>query len=131
MLPTALEDETEEARVPTKCRKSSAVKRTKKNAAHASPIGNITRTLRSMLPELRDSYRVRYLGIFGSHVRGDQKRCSDLDILVEFDAVPTLFEFVRLERRLAERLGIRVDLVMKSALKPHIGRRILEEVKSI
>ena len=87
----------------------------------------IKQVLREYLPELRERYGVRSLGIFGSYVRGEQRKRSDLDILVEFDRAPTLFEFVRLERYLSDQLGIRVDLVMKSALKPNIGRHILEE----
>ena len=41
---------------------------------------------------------------------------------------PSLLEFIRMEDDLINRLGVKVDLVMKKALKPHIGRRILEEV---
>jgi hypothetical protein len=54
-----------------------------------------------------------------------------LDVLVEFDRVPSLFEFIRLERYLSELLKIKVDLVMKSALKPAIGRHILEEAQPV
>jgi predicted nucleotidyltransferase len=91
-------------------------------------LGHIQRMLRESFPELQKRYHVRSLGIFGSYVHEEQKRRSDLDILVEFDRAPSLFEFVRLERRLSEQVGIKVDLVMKTALKPNIGRRILEEV---
>ena len=87
----------------------------------------IKQVLREYLPELRERYGVRSLGIFGSYVRSEQGKRSDLDILVEFDRAPTLFEFVRLERYLGDQLGVKVDLVMKSALKPNIGRHILEE----
>ncbi|MGB9927989.1 MAG: nucleotidyltransferase family protein [Methanosarcina sp.] len=76
-------------------------------------------------------YKVNYLGIFGSYVRGEQDSESDLDILVEFDEAPGLFEYIRLEDYLSEILGIKVDLVMKSALKPAIGKRILEEVIAV
>jgi hypothetical protein len=48
-----------------------------------------------------------------------------------FNKTPTLFSFVRLEDRLAELLGTKVDLVMKSGLKPTIGARILAEVVSV
>lgn len=71
------------------------------------------------------------MGIFGSYVRGEQDSESDLDILVEFDEAPGLFEYIRLEDYLSEILGIKVDLVMKSALKPAIGKRILEEVIAV
>jgi predicted nucleotidyltransferase len=92
------------------------------------PLEVIVQALRDQLPELRARYSVRSLGIFGSYVRGEQERGSDLDLLVDFDRVPTLFEFVRLERHLSQQLGVPVDLVMKTALKPTIGRYILEEV---
>ena len=53
---------------------------------------------------------------------------SDLDILVDFSTPPTLFQFVRLKNELGDLLGIPVDLVMKSALKPKIGAHVLPEV---
>lgn len=56
------------------------------------------------------------------------RRRSDLDVLVEFEQAPSLFEFVRLEREIAHVLGVKVDLVMKSALKPAIGEHILREI---
>lgn len=84
--------------------------------------------LRVHLPELHERYDVHALWLFGSYVRGEQKRGSDLDILVEFDRTPTFFDFVRLERYLSEQLGVKVDLVMKTALKSNIAHHILEEV---
>ena len=88
----------------------------------------IRQILRQSMPELEDRYKVKSLGIFGSYIRGEAKRSSDLDILVEFDQAPSLFAFIRMEDDLSDRLGIKVDLVMKKALRHHIGRRILEEV---
>jgi len=78
--------------------------------------------------ELAHKYKVKEIGIFGSYVRGDQKGKSDIDILVEFKEVPGFFKFIELEDHLSEILGIKADLVMKSALKPHIGKHILSEV---
>jgi hypothetical protein len=66
--------------------------------------------------------------MFGSYVRGEATAKSDLDILVEYDRPPSLFQFVRLQRDLNELLGVPVDLVMKSALRPTIGQVILSEV---
>jgi uncharacterized protein len=84
--------------------------------------------LRQHLPEIRERYGVRSLGVFGSYVRGKQRRRSDLDILVEFDIAPTLFGYLDLQEHLSTLLGVKVDLVMKKALKPGIGERILAEV---
>ena len=86
------------------------------------------RILREHLPGLKDRYGVDSIGIFGSYIRGEEKDDSDLDVLVDFARVPDLFEFVSLGIDLSELLGINVDLVMKRALKPRIGQRILEEV---
>lgn len=79
--------------------------------------------------ELQEKYQIKKLGIFGSYVRGENKRGSDLDILVEFSegAGMDLIKFIELENYISDFLGVKVDLVMKSALKPEIGRRILEE----
>ncbi len=84
--------------------------------------------LRVELPEVRQRYGVRSLGLFGSVVRREERSNSDIDILVEFERAPTFFQFVALEDDLSKLLGTRVDLVMKSALKPRIGERILSEV---
>lgn len=67
------------------------------------------------------------LGIFGSYVRGNQKKRSDLDLLVEFEEVPSLFKFIELEDYLNEILGVKVDLVRKKALREELKDSILKE----
>jgi predicted nucleotidyltransferase len=67
--------------------------------------------------------------LFGSFARGESDARSDLDLLVEFDDRPlTLLQFVALEEELSDLLGVKVDLVERQALKPRIGRRILDEL---
>ena len=78
--------------------------------------------------ELSERYGVKSLGVFGAYVHNKQRKGSDLDVLVEFFEAPSLLKFIELEHFLAELLGVKVDLVMKDALKPAIGRHILEEV---
>lgn len=78
--------------------------------------------------EIRNKFKVKEIGIFGSYVKNEQRKKSDTDILVEFKETPGLFAFIELEDYLSKILGIKVDLVMKSALKPTIGKRILNEV---
>jgi len=94
-------------------------------------LNNLIIQLRENFPRLQREYAVRSLGLFGSYVRGEQKKSSDLDILVDFVEVPGMFRFLDLERELARLLGIRVDLVQKDALKPAIGKRILHEVLEV
>jgi len=91
----------------------------------------IQRLLRLELPRLKRDYSVRTLEVFGSFVRGEATQDSDLDLLVEFVDAPTLFAFVRLEDQLSRLLDVKVDLVMKSSLKPNIGARILSEAIAV
>jgi len=66
------------------------------------------------------------IGIFGSFARGDNKKGSDIDILVEFKESPTLLTLIKLENDLSEILGIKVDLVTTGALK---NKRIKKSIK--
>ena len=94
-------------------------------------LDGILNTLRAILPDLKASYRVKSLGVFGSYARVEQTGRSDLDLLVEFDRTPTIFEFVRLQRLLSAELEVKVDLVMRSALKSDIRKHILREVVQV
>ena len=87
--------------------------------------------LKSIKKELADKYGVHKVGLFGSYVRGQQSELSDVDILVSFSRDIDLFEFVDLRDYLEERLEAKVDLVMASALKPALGKRILKEVRYV
>jgi len=91
-------------------------------------LNEIERILKENKPLLKERFKVKGIGIFGSRVRGEERKRSDVDILVEFYEVVSLLDFVALERELSELIGEKVDLVMKSALKPRIGKHILREV---
>lgn len=91
-------------------------------------INRFLQILTQHLPTLAEQYQVQSLGLFGSHIRQEQRPGSDLDILVTFSEPPSLLQFVALENHLSDLLGTRVDLVMRDALKPHLGQRILQEV---
>lgn len=87
----------------------------------------ILEILRQQLPMLTERYSVETLEVFGSYVRSEQKKDSDLDILVTFKEVPSLLTFLAIENYLTDLLGVKVDLVMKGSLKPKIGGQILRE----
>ena len=88
----------------------------------------LKRILATHKRELQQRFKVKDIGIFGSFVRGEQRKASDVDVLVEFMEPVGLFEFLTLEDYLSELLGVKVDLVSKKALKPHIGKHVLKEV---
>jgi predicted nucleotidyltransferase len=94
-------------------------------------IENIISILRRELPKLQLQYNVDTLDVFGSFVRDEQTTKSDLDLLVTFTKSPSLFRFLELEDHLSVLLGVKVDLVMKSSLKPNIGQVILSEAQAI
>ncbi len=85
------------------------------------------KVLREHKRELREKFGVKEIRIFGSYVRGDQKERSDIDLIVDFEDIPDLLEFIGLERRLEEILGVKVDLLTQESLSPYI-RKYIEEV---
>jgi len=91
-------------------------------------VEEIKRVLAGHKRELRQRFKVKSIGVFGSFVRGEERKASDVDILVEFVEPVGFFEFIALEDYLSGLLGVRVDLVSKKALKPRIGERVLKEV---
>jgi predicted nucleotidyltransferase len=87
----------------------------------------ILEVLRQQLPMLAERYSVEKLELFGSYVRSEQQKDSDLDVLVTFKEDPSLLTYIAIENYLSDLLGIKVDLVMKDSLKPKIGQQILRE----
>jgi uncharacterized protein len=92
---------------------------------------DINHALSTHLEELRNDYAVAEIGVFGSFVRGEQQAESDVDLLIDFFRPVGFVTFIKLENRLRDILGRDVDLVTRKALKRHIGRRILDEVRYV
>jgi len=90
-------------------------------------IENIKKILADHKDELREKYRITAIGIFGSYVRGEQKKKSDIDILVVFDEPISLLDLVGAENYLSDLLTMKVDLVPKEDLRPELKNIILKE----
>jgi predicted nucleotidyltransferase len=91
-------------------------------------IEHIKRILEDNKDILKDKFKVIEIGIFGSYVRGEETITSDIDILVEFEKEGKTFDnYIELKYFLEELLGIKVDLVMKGALKQELKDIILQE----
>ncbi len=71
----------------------------------------VINTLRAHETELKAAGIVR-IAVFGSVARGDNSPGSDVDLLADFDTTRhyTLLTMGRLETRLADLLGAKVDL---------------------
>jgi predicted nucleotidyltransferase len=77
---------------------------------------------------LKEEYMIKEIGVFGSYIKNKEQEASDIDILVDFQNAVDLLTFVHLKNHLSDLLQVDVDLVMKKALKPGIGERVLKEV---
>jgi len=90
--------------------------------------GEVIETLRAHETELKAAGIVR-LAVFGSVARGDNSPQSDIDLLADFDATKhyTLLTMGRLENRLADLLGTKVDLSSPEWLKESVKTRVLRE----
>lgn len=91
-------------------------------------VEELKKILKEHKNELKEDYGISEIGLFGSYASGRQKESSDIDILVEFQKATDLISFVHLKNYLSDLLDSNVDLVMKRALKPEIGKRVLREV---
>lgn len=78
--------------------------------------------------ELLRKYKVKEVGVFGSYVRGNQGKRSDIDILVDFDGPVSLLKLVSLENYLEDIIGIKVDVVPKEDVRPELKKNVLKEV---
>ncbi|MBD0320948.1 MAG: nucleotidyltransferase family protein, partial [Gemmatimonadetes bacterium] len=74
--------------------------------------------LRLQLDEIRRRFHVSSLVLFGSHARDEAREESDVDLLVDFETVPSWAEYNALIDFLEELLGTSVDLLAASKLKP-------------
>jgi predicted nucleotidyltransferase len=78
------------------------------------------------------TFGVRRMGLFGSFVRDQQGKDSDIDILVEFEpGLKTFDNFIHLAFFLEDILKRRVEIVTPDALSPYIGPHIMKEVEYV
>lgn len=95
----------------------------KKDAKKVRTMGEI-KTL--IIPILKE-HGIRRAGVFGSLARGERRKDSDIDIVVEIENDISLLEFIGIKQQLEEALDLKVDLVEYKAIKPRIKKQILKE----
>lgn len=88
----------------------------------------IVKILNEYKEELARKYKIKEMRIFGSYVKGKQKDSSDVDIIVDFEEIPTFVEFVRLQEELDRLLNMKVDLLTEESISPFIKPYIKESV---
>lgn len=90
-------------------------------------LGAVIKTLKNLEEEIREEYKAEVIGLFGSYVRGEQKKESDLDILVRFLEGATLFSLVGLADFLEEKFKVKVDIVPVDTVRKEIKEQVLRE----
>jgi len=83
---------------------------------------------RQKIADFCQKNRIRKLSLFGSALKGELRKDSDIDLLVEFqsDATPSLFDLARMERELSKLLGGRkVDLRTPKELSRYFRDEVL------
>lgn len=87
---------------------------------------NLDNIKQKALPLLKEAGVIRS-SLFGSYVRGEENEESDIDMLIEFPKGKSLLDLVRLERKLEEVLGKKVDLVTYKSVSPLLKEYIFRD----
>ncbi len=77
--------------------------------------------------ELKRRFHLKNVWLFGSFVREEQRQKSDVDVLVDFAEGATLFDWVGAGMYLEEKIGHRVDVVSRRALRKEFKSSVLKE----
>ena len=86
----------------------------------------VIQILKEHQEELRETYKVKHLKVFGSYAKGEQTEDSDLDLMVSFEETPTLLMFIGLKEYLEGITGVEVDLVTEDGISPYVKPYINE-----
>ena len=90
-------------------------------------LASIKQTLTQLKPELQHRFFVNSIGLFGSIVRDDFTKKSDIDIIVDFSK-PIGIEFIDLAEFIESKLRKKVDLVSRNGIKPKYFLQIEPEI---
>lgn len=90
------------------------------------------KNLKTRVIDLLAPYQPNRISIFGSYARGEERKGSDLDILIKFKERVSLLELVQIQQELSEKLGIPVDLVTENSIKnPRLKKYIEQDLITI
>ena len=88
-------------------------------------------SLKKLESQIRKAHKAEVIGVFGSYARGEQRKTSDVDILVHFLEGANLLDLVDLSDFLEGKLKVKVDVVSDRAVREELKDSILKEVVAI
>jgi len=91
----------------------------------------IIKILEEVYAEIREKYKVRRIGLFGSVVKYTENEDSDIDLLTEFEKSADLLDLIGLSDFLEEKLNSKVDIVPREALREELRESIEKETAYI
>ncbi len=83
------------------------------------------------LKNLCEQNNIIYLGLFGSHARGEERADSDLDLLVQYEKPIGYLTHAKVQNKLEDYFNKPVDLVFRNSIKPRIKHCIVKDLKTI
>jgi len=87
--------------------------------------------MRGHIHRVARKYGVKNVRVFGSFARGEERRTSDIDLLVDLPEKMTLFQLSGLKIALEEELDMKVDVVPSRSIKPALRENILSEARPL
>lgn len=88
----------------------------------------VVSTLHQHRDEMQQRFAMRHLSIFGSAARDELREDSDIDVLVEFEGLPTFDGYVGLKDYLEDLFGTEVDLATEAMVKPRLWQYIEKDL---
>lgn len=85
-----------------------------------------TEKIKTKIIEILGKYKIKRAGLFGSYTRGEQRKNSDIDILIQPTKDMSLLDLSELKIELEKILGKRVDLVSYKYIHPYLKNKILK-----
>lgn len=94
----------------------------------SGPTGRRVLAHRGELLDVLRRHGVTNAEIFGSAARGDDHEGSDLDLLVDFAPDTSIIDIIGIQRELQDVVGVPVDLIPRSGLKPRVRARAAKDL---
>ncbi len=89
------------------------------------------KSIKEAIHPILEKYGIKKAEITGSYARGDFTESSDIDLLVEVPDDMSLLTFAGIKIELEEKLGKKVDLIERSAIKKSLKKHLLKDAKPV